>query len=106
MGKPLRVLIIDDSDDDALLMIHALKKGGYDPFPERVADAVAMRQALEKSAWDVVLCDYQMPQFNGLAAITLLKQIASDIPLISVSGAIGEETAVECMRSGAHDELM
>ncbi|MFZ4437842.1 MAG: response regulator [Syntrophales bacterium] len=106
MGKPLRVLIVDDSDDDALLMIHALKKGGYDPLHERVEDAEAMRQALEKRSWDVILCDYQMPQFNGLAAITLSRQTASDIPLIIVSGAIGEETAVECMRSGAHDYVM
>jgi len=106
MGKPLRVLIVDDSDDDALLMIHALKKGGYDPLHERVEDAEAMQQALEKRSWDVILCDYQMPQFNGLAAITLLRQAASDIPLIIVSGAIGEETAVECMRSGAHDYVM
>jgi PAS domain S-box-containing protein/putative nucleotidyltransferase with HDIG domain len=106
MGMPLRVLIVEDSEDDVLLTIRALKKGGYDPVYERVEDAGAMRKALEKESWDVILCDYRMPQFNGLAAIALLKETDIDIPLIIVSGAIGEETAVECMRSGAHDYVM
>ncbi len=63
-----------------------------------VEDAGAMRKALKEGSWDVILSDYQMPKFNGLAAIALLKETRSDIPLIIVSGAIGEETAVECMR--------
>ncbi|MDP2854313.1 MAG: PAS domain S-box protein [Smithellaceae bacterium] len=103
---PLRVLIVEDSEDDVLLMIHALKKGGYDPLYERVEDAEAMRNALRKKPWDVILCDYQMPRFNGLAAIALLKETGIDIPLIMVSGAIGEETAVACMRLGARDYVM
>jgi len=106
MGKPLRVLMVEDSEDDVLLMVRALKKGGYDPVFVRVEDAGAMRKALQKKTWDVILCDYQMPQFNGLAAIALLKETGIDIPLIIVSGAIGEETAVECMRLGAHDYIM
>jgi PAS domain S-box-containing protein len=106
MGKPLRVLMVEDSEDDVLLTVRVLKKGGYDPVYERVEDAGAMRKALEKGPWDIILCDYQMPQFNGLAAISLLKETAIDIPLIMVSGAIGEETAVECMRFGAHDYVM
>jgi PAS domain S-box-containing protein len=106
MGKPLRVLIVEDSEDDVLLTVLALKKGGYDPVFARVEDAGAMRKALEEKKWDVILCDYKMPQFNGLAAIALLKETAIDIPLIIVSGAIGEETAVECMRLGAHDYIM
>jgi PAS domain S-box-containing protein len=106
MGKPLRVLMVEDSEDDILLMIRALKQGGYDPVYERVEDAPSMRKALEKGSWDVILCDYKMPQFNGLAAITLLKETGIDIPLIIVSGAIGEETAAECMRYGAHDYIM
>jgi PAS domain S-box-containing protein len=106
MGKPLRVLMIEDSEDDALLTIRELKKGSYDPVCERVETAEATRTALLQKPWDVILCDYQMPQFNGLAAIVLLKEIGIDIPLIIVSGAIGEETAVECMRLGAHDYVM
>jgi PAS domain S-box-containing protein len=106
MEKPLRILIVEDSEDDSLLMIHALKKGGYDPVYERVETAEAMRNALRKKPWDLILCDYQMPQFNGLAAILLLKETGIDIPLVIVSGAIGEELAVECMRSGAHDYVM
>jgi PAS domain S-box-containing protein len=73
---------------------------------ERVEDAGAMRKALEKGSWDLILCDYQMPKFSGLAAIALLKETGIDIPLIIVSGAIGEETAVECMRLGACDYFM
>jgi PAS domain S-box-containing protein len=106
MKKPLRVLIIEDSEDDVLLSIHALKKGGYEPEYERVETAEAMRTALQEKTWDVILCDYQLPQFDGLAAIALLKESGVDIPLIIVSGAIGEETASDCMRSGAHDYVM
>ena len=106
MEKPLRVLMVEDSEDDVLLMVRALKKGGYDPVYERVEDATAMRKALKKKTWDVILCDYQMPKFNGLAAIALLKKTGIDIPLIMVSGAIGEETAVECMKVGAQDYAM
>ena len=106
MRKPLRVLMVEDSEDDALLMIRELKKGGYEPEYERVETAEAMRAALREKTWDVILCDYQLPQFNGLAAIALLKETGIDIPLIIVSGAIGEETAVECMRLGARDYVM
>jgi CheY-like chemotaxis protein len=88
MGKPLRVLMVEDSEDDVLLTIRALTKGGYDPLYERVENAGAMRKALRKKTWDVILCDYKMPQFNGLAAITLLKERDIDLPLIIISGAI------------------
>jgi PAS domain S-box-containing protein len=106
MEKPLRVLMVEDSEDDVLLVVRALKKGGYDPVFAQVEDAGAMLKALQEKTWDVILCDYQMPQFNGLAAIALLKETGIDIPLIIVSGAIGEETAVECMHLGAHDYVM
>jgi PAS domain S-box-containing protein/putative nucleotidyltransferase with HDIG domain len=106
MIKPLRVLMVEDSEDDALLTIRELAKGGYEPVYERVETAGAMRTALREKAWDVILCDYRLPQFNGLAAIGLLKETDIDIPLIIVSGAIGEETAVECLRLGAHDYVM
>jgi len=106
MKKPLRVLMVEDSEDDALLLIRVLKNGGYDPEYKRVQSAETMRAALREKSWDVILCDYRLPQFNGLAAIALLKESGIDIPLIVVSGAIGEETAADCMRCGAHDYVM
>ena len=106
MKKPLRVLMVEDSEDDALLEIRALKNGGYDPEYERVETAGAMRTALREKTWDIIVCDYKMPKFNGLAAIALLKETGIDIPIIIVSGAIGEETAADCMRYGANDYVM
>jgi PAS domain S-box-containing protein len=106
MVKPLSVLFVEDSEDDALLMIRELVKGGYEPGYERVETEEAMRAAFRQKHWDMILCDYQMPQLNGLAAITLLKEACIDTPLIIVSGAIGEELAVECMRMGARDYIM
>lgn len=103
MGKPLHVLLIEDSENDALLILRTLRKEGYDPDCLRVETAQAARAALLDKAWDVILCDYQLPNFGGLAAISLIKELDLQIPLIIVSGAIGEETAVECMRMGARD---
>ena len=103
---PLRVLMVEDSEDDALLVLRELKKGGYNPEHVRVETAAAMRKALQDKTWDVILCDYQLPSFNGTEAIAVLKEINIDIPLLIVSGAIVEETAVECMRLGAHDYIM
>jgi PAS domain S-box-containing protein len=102
----LRVLIVDDSDDDAKLMIRQLHKGGYDPKWERVETAEAMENALDREAWDVILCDYKMPRFSAPAAMKLVQDKNIDIPFIIVSGAIGENTAVSAMKSGAHDYLM
>jgi PAS domain S-box-containing protein len=106
MGKLIRVLMVEDSEIDAELVLRQLRKNGYEPEHDRVEAAVAMRTALREKTWDVILCDYQMPQFTGLAAIALLKETGIDIPLIIVSGAIGEETAVEAMKAGAHDYVM
>jgi PAS domain S-box-containing protein len=106
MGKPIRVLMVEDSENDALLELHQLRKNGYEPEHERVETAGAMSNALREKAWDVILCDYQMPHFSGLAALALLKETGIDIPLIIVSGTIGEETAVEAMKAGACDYVM
>jgi phosphoserine phosphatase RsbU/P len=103
MGKLLRVLMVEDAEDDVLLTVRALKMGGYDPVCVRVETAEAMRRALRNKPWDVILCDYQMPYLNGLTAIALLKETGVDIPLIIVSGVIGEEMAVECIGLGARD---
>ena len=106
MGITLRVLIIEDSEDDILLMIRLLQKSGYNPAYERVETADAMHEALERQTWDIIISDYKMPRFNGLEALKLYKDKGLDIPFILVSGTIGEETAVEAMKTGAHDYVM
>jgi PAS domain S-box-containing protein len=104
--QSLRTLMVDDSENDVLLIIHNLQKGGYDPLYERVETAAAMKNALKVKQWDIILCDYKMPKFNAPSAIAVLKKANIDISLIIVSGTMGEETAVECMRLGAKDYIM
>jgi PAS domain S-box-containing protein len=104
--KSLRVLIVEDSEDDVLLIIRELKKGGFNPAYERVETAVAMREALKEKQWDIILCDYKLPQFSGPSAIALLQEINIDIPILIISGKISEDTAAECMLSGAQDYIM
>src|SRR5215207_3687125 len=101
---PLRVLIVEDSVDDTLLLLRELRRGGYEPQYERVDTAEAMRAALEKQDWDVVVSDHAMPSFSAPAALTLLQDGGwADIPFIIVSGHIGEDAAVKAMKAGAHD---
>ena len=106
MNIPLAVLIVEDSESDAQLIVRLLKKAGYDLVYEQTETLEQMRAALEKQNWDVVISDYHLPQFDGRAALELLKEKQQDIPFIVVSGAIGEETAVAMMKAGAHDYLM
>lgn len=106
MNKPLRVLIVDDSEDDALLLVRKLKRDGFNPTFERVDTPEAMEDALSKNTWDIILSDYNMPRFDAFAALAILKKSGIDIPFIIVSGAIGEETAVAAMKAGAHDYIM
>ncbi len=101
--KALRVLLIEDSEDDALLIVRELKKGGYNPEYRRVETAAAMKKAIKDDQWDIILCDYSLPKFNAPQAIRLLRELNTDIPVIIVSGAIGEETAADCMILGARD---
>ncbi len=105
MGKALRVLIAEDSENDALLLVRELTRAGYDPSYERVQSAPAMHAALDRQAWDLVIGDYSMPQFSGTAALKLLREREPDVPFIFVSGTIGEDVAVEAMRAGAQDYL-
>lgn len=104
--QTLRILMVDDSEDDVLLIIRELKKGGYHPVYERVDTADTMQKALRETSWDIILCDYKMPDFNAPDAIAILQESNLDIPLFVVSGAIGEETAVECMHLGARAYIM
>ncbi len=106
MGKPIRVLLVEDSEDDALLIIGELKKGGYAPDSERVETREAMEKALSEKAWEIVISDYMLPHFKAPEALRVLKSTGIDIPFIVVSGTIGEDVAVEMMRFGAHDYVM
>ncbi|HDS05469.1 MAG TPA: response regulator, partial [Deltaproteobacteria bacterium] len=105
-SKSLRVLIVEDNEDDTLLVLRDLKKGGFNPVYERVETAAAMKKALKEKQWDIILSDYKLPRFDGIQAINLLRETQLDIPLLIISGTIGEETAVECMRAGALDYVM
>ncbi len=102
----LRILLVEDNPDDAELVLRTLRKGGYSLDSIRVDNEQDLKDALENSTWDVVLSDYSMPGFSGLAALNILKEQNLDIPFIIISGTIGEEVAVEAMRLGAHDYLM
>ncbi|TAN42545.1 MAG: response regulator [Nitrospirae bacterium] len=105
MAKKLSILFIEDSEDDALLLVHRLKRGGYDIEMLRVETADSMTKALKEQSWDLIICDYSMPHFSAPAAINTLKKMDLDIPFIVMSGVMGEETAVEMMRAGAHDYI-
>ena len=106
MSRPLRVLIVEDSPDDTDLLIRELQRGGFEPSFERVEDRPGMVRALESGSWDLVISDYRLPGFSGIGALDLVREKALDIPFIIVSGVIGEETAVQAMKAGAHDYLM
>jgi response regulator RpfG family c-di-GMP phosphodiesterase len=101
--KPLHVLIVEDSQDDAVLLVWELRRGGYDPIYARVDTSASMQAALEQQEWEVVIADYNLPHFNALDALHLLKEKGLDLPFIIVSGYIGEDMAVAAMKAGAHD---
>jgi diguanylate cyclase (GGDEF)-like protein len=102
----IRVLLIEDSADDAAQVLRILKRGGYSVRHERVESLAAMRTALDGLLWDIVICDFRMPGFGGQAALALLRERDLEMPFIIVSGTIGEETAVEMMKAGASDYVM
>lgn len=106
MPGPLRVLIVEDSVDDTLLIAAELQRGGLDPVFERVETAASLQAALGTHDWDLIVCDYAMPHLAGPAALTIYQQAGLDIPFISVSGTVGEETVAEMMKAGAHDYVM
>jgi len=103
MGIPLRVLIVEDSEDDTLLLTRELRQAGYDPVYKRVDTAQAMSAQIKKQKWDIVIADYVMPKFSGLQALKVLRDSGLDLPFMIISGKIGEDTAVEAMKAGVHD---
>jgi PAS domain S-box-containing protein len=106
MTKPLHILIVEDSEDDSLLVLRELKRGGYELVSERIETPESMKTALEKGQWDLIISDYVLPRFSGLAALNILKKSGQDLPFIIVSGKIGEDIAVGAMTAGAHDYII
>jgi two-component system cell cycle sensor histidine kinase/response regulator CckA len=106
MGTPLRVLMIEDSEDDAALLLRELRRGSYEVEYERVDLPDTLKSALDTKDWDLVVSDFSMPHFSGRDALRILRAKGSDVPFIFVSGTMGEETAVAALQNGAQDYLM
>jgi two-component system sensor histidine kinase/response regulator len=106
VSAPRRILMVEDSADDAELTARALRRSCGELIFERVETPEAMRAALLREKWDLVIADYSMPHFNGLAALKLLQELGVDLPFILVSGTVGEDVAVEAMKCGAGDYVM
>ena len=103
---PLKVLLVEDSEDDAFLLIRELHKGGYELEFHRVDNAEELTSALEHEHWDILITDYSLPNFSGMEALQILSSRDLNLPAIMVSGKMGEETAVEAMRAGANDYIL
>jgi signal transduction histidine kinase len=106
VATPLQILIVEDNPEDVTLVVRELVRGGLAPVYHRVDTAPAMKSALAAQTWDLVIADYSMPTFSGVAALEILQQSGLDIPFIIVSGSVGEQTAVSAMKAGAHDYIM
>ncbi|MGB9578410.1 MAG: response regulator, partial [Halothiobacillaceae bacterium] len=105
--KPiLRVLLVEDNPDDALLALRAVQGAGYDVQSKRIETPEELRTALTDGQWDAVLADYSLPHFSATDALALVQEMGLDMPFIVVSGEIGEEEAVQLMRDGAADYIM
>lgn len=106
MNTSIQLLLVEDSVADAALLTHELNRSGYTVSAERVESAEALQQALDRGTWDLVLCDYTLPQFSGAEALRLVRERDMDVPFIFVSGTMGEDIAVQAMKSGAQDYIM
>ena len=106
MGKAIRLLIVEDVEDDALLLVREIRTGGFEPVFKRVESEKDLAEALKAETWDIIISDYGMPGFNGIDALRMAKNYDPDIPFFLISGEIGEEVAVRAMKEGAGDYLM
>jgi diguanylate cyclase (GGDEF)-like protein/PAS domain S-box-containing protein len=104
--RSIDLLLAEDSEDDARLVIRVLQRGGFEVRHQRVESAAAMTAALRQQAWDAVISDYNMPGFSGMAALGILRSTGLDIPFILISGTVGEEIAVDAMKAGADDYVL
>ncbi|MGK0525899.1 MAG: diguanylate cyclase (GGDEF)-like protein [Pseudomonadales bacterium] len=102
----LRVLIVEDSEDDAILLLRALKKGGIEPFYQVVDTEDGLTKSLQDEIWDIVVTDHNMPGFTSFQVLELTRQYGADLPVLIVSGLIGEDEAVSAMKAGAQDYIM
>lgn len=102
----VRAIVVEDMDDDVALLVNALRRGGFEPHYTVVNTPEALYSALESQPWDIIFCDYSMPKMNGREALTIVRQQDPEVPFIFVSATIGEDFAVEAMRSGAQDYIM
>ncbi|MBI2358772.1 MAG: response regulator [Deltaproteobacteria bacterium] len=105
-AQPLRVLVVEDSQDDFLVLEREIRSGGYEPVCERVDTAEALGDALAAWRWDLVISDYTMPGFSGTTALEMVRGSRIDVPFIFLSGTLGEEAAVAAMKVGAHDYIV
>ena len=105
-GNKLRVLIVEDSEDDTIIVLRELRNYGYELEYERVDSREAMEEALVDKKWDIVISDYAMPNFDGIRALKLMQARGNDMPFILVSGTIGEDVAVNAMKAGANDYIL
>lgn len=106
MLTPLRMLLVEDSQDDAFLLERELARAGYKVIADRVETAEALQRAFKKNTYDIVIADYSLPRFNGMEALEIIRRINPDIPFILISGTVGEEIAVAAMRAGANDYIL
>jgi sigma-B regulation protein RsbU (phosphoserine phosphatase) len=106
MSKSLRVLIVEDSEDDTVLLLRELKRGGFETAFRRVDTLTALSAAIDQDEWDVIISDHTLPGFGSLHALEIVRQRGLDVPFIVVSGTIGEEAAVKVMKAGANDYVM
>ncbi len=106
MTPVLRALMVEDSEDDSILIQEALRSAGYDVRALRVETEEALRQALRDASWDIVLSDYCLPSFNAQGTLEVVKETGLDLPVIVISGTVGEDVAVETLKHGAEDYLL
>lgn len=106
MSRPLKVLIVNDHKDDAMLLVRALRHGGFAPISRRIDNATDLRQALLESPWELLICDDGMPQLDAFAVLRIVQDLGLDLPFIVVSGMVGEALAVTTMKAGPHDYIM
>src|SRR5256885_15848534 len=103
MSRPIRVLIVEDSENDTLLIVERLERSGFDPVWKRVETAASLRAALAGQSWDIAFSDHSMPGFGSRDALAVVKEQGLDVPFVILSGAIREEDAVAAMQAGAVD---
>ena len=106
MDSQVSILVVEDSEDDFLLLVREIEKGGFDIDVSHASDENELNELLSSRKWDIVLTDYNMPGFNGIRALEIVRRTDRDLPCIMISGKMGEETAVEAMRSGADDFIL